>query len=328
MIMNYLPQALLGTMLATLLGTMTSAGQPSNPVESHRAAARAAAGDDHVALLETVCRVPRPFPARATNAPRPPREVPPVEEWYAKPVQVFDNLYFVGTQDHGAWAVTTSEGIIVIDALYDYAVEAAVVDGLRKLGLDPENITHVVISHGHGDHHGGAKYLQEHFGAQIVMGAPDWDLVERSARDPIPSRDMVATDEMQIRLGETTVTLYLTPGHTAGTVSSMIEVRDGGRSHLTASWGGTSLFATTSVESIQDYIDSAVRYQQLIAARGADVLIANHTSFDRTPEKLEALVGRRSEDPHPYVIGTEAVQRYVKVAEECARAELARRLAP
>jgi glyoxylase-like metal-dependent hydrolase (beta-lactamase superfamily II) len=201
-----------------------------------------------------------------------------------------------------------------------------VVDGLRKLGLDPGEITHVVISHGHGDHHGGAKYLQDQFGATIVMGAPDWDLVERSTRDPIPRRDLVATDEMEIRLGETTVTLYLTPGHTAGTVSTMIEVRDQGRSHLAASWGGTSLFATTSVESIQAYIDSAVRYQQLIETRGADVLVANHTSFDRTPDKVAALADRQPGDAHPYVIGTDAVRSYVKVAEECARAELARRL--
>ena len=97
-----------------------------------------------------------------------------------EPFQIFDNLYFVGTQDHGAWAVTTSEGIIVIDALYDYAVEGAVVEGLRKLGLDPEDIAYVVISHGHGDHHGGAAYLQEQFGARIVMGGPDWD------RDHVP----------------------------------------------------------------------------------------------------------------------------------------------
>ncbi len=324
---DWLPRILIGTILATLLGAATQAAQETDPVEAHRAAARAAAGEEHLALLETVCRVPRPIPTGAANTSRPPRAVPPREEWYAEPAQVFDNLYFVGTQDHGAWAVTTSDGIIIIDALYDYAVEAAVVDGLRKLGLDPEDITQVVISHGHGDHHGGAKYLQEQFGAQIVMGAPDWDLVERSTRDPIPSRDMVATDEMEIRLGETTVTLYLTPGHTAGTVSTMIEVRDRGRSHLTASWGGTSLFATTSQASIQAYIDSAVRYQQLIETRGADVLIANHTSFDRTPDKLAALADRQPSDPHPYVIGTDAVRSYVKVAEECARAELARRMA-
>ncbi|MDA1094365.1 MAG: MBL fold metallo-hydrolase [Acidobacteria bacterium] len=324
---HWLPKIVIGTMLPTILGATVRAAQETDPVEVHRAAARAAAGDQHVALLETVCRVPQPIQRGAANTAPAPRTVPSRDQWYAEPAQVFDNLYFVGTQDHGAWAVTTSEGIIVIDALYDYAVEGAVVGGLRKLGLDPEHITHVVISHGHGDHHGGAKYLQDRFGARIVMGAPDWDLVERSTRDPIPRRDVVATDEMEIRLGETSVTLYLTPGHTAGTVSTMIEVRDQGRSHLAASWGGTSLFATTTVESIQAYIDSAVRYQRLIETRGADVLIANHTSFDRTPEKVAALADRQPGDPHPYVIGSNAVQRYVKVAEECARAELARRLA-
>ena len=310
---------------SALATAILAAQDGSSAVEAHRAAARAAAGDDHQGLFRTVCRNPRPDPQPASNTPRPPREVPPLEEWYAEPAQVFDNLYFVGTRKHGAWAVTTSDGIIVIDALYDYAVEPAIEEGLRKLGLDPAEIKYVVVSHGHGDHHGGAKHLQDRFGARIVMGGPDWDLVERSTRDPIPARDMVATDEMRLRLGETTVTLYLTPGHTAGTVSTMIEVRDGGRSHLTAAWGGTSLSPNTPREAVESYIDAAVRFQQLIETTGADVLVANHTIFDRTPEKLEALKGRQPGDPHPYVIGNDAVRRYVKVAEECARAELAAR---
>ncbi|MEO2196906.1 MAG: hypothetical protein ABGY72_12550, partial [bacterium] len=145
---DWRPRILIGTILATLLGAATHAAQQTDPVEAHRALARTAAGEEHLALLQTVCRVPRSVQPRAASAPRPVRSVPAKEEWYAEPAQVFDNLYFVGTQDHGAWAVTTSEGIIIIDALYDYAVEAAVVDGLRKLGLDPEDITQVVISHG------------------------------------------------------------------------------------------------------------------------------------------------------------------------------------
>ena len=36
--------------------------------------------------------------------------------WYAEPQKVFDNLYFLGTKFHTAWALTTSDGIIVIDA--------------------------------------------------------------------------------------------------------------------------------------------------------------------------------------------------------------------
>ena len=111
-----LHRALLGIAIASLLGsTTTETAQEANTVEAHRAAARTAAGDDHGALLDTVCRVPRPLQTGRPNTPRPPRQVPPIEEWYVEPAQVFDNLYFVGTREHGAWAVTTSEGIIVID---------------------------------------------------------------------------------------------------------------------------------------------------------------------------------------------------------------------
>ena len=69
-------------------------------------------------------------------------------------MKVFDNLYFVGTKAHSAWALQTSEGLIVIDALFDYAVKDSVVEGLRKLGLNPATMKYLIISHGHGDHHG------------------------------------------------------------------------------------------------------------------------------------------------------------------------------
>ncbi len=313
---------------AGAVAVTVSAQQGPDSWEAHLEAARVAAGDDHQGIFGMAC--PDPNPRRepgsvAANARRPPREVPPLEEWYAEPVQVFDNLYFIGTQNHDAWAVLTSEGIIVIDALYDYAAEPEIAEGLEKLGFDPNDIEYVVITHAHGDHHGGSKFLQETFGARIVMGGPDWDLAERSTRDPIPERDMVATDGMELRLGETTVTLFLTPGHTEGTVSTMIEVRDGGRSHLTAAWGGTALGPNTPRERVEAYVDSAVRFQREIEERGADVLIANHTVLDHAIEKIEALERRQPGDPHPFVIGTDAVKRYVKVAEECGRAELAAR---
>ena len=60
------------------------------------------------------------------------------------------------------------------------------------------------------------------------------------------------------------------------------------------------------------------------AREGADVLISNHTNSDGSTTKLPAMARRKSGDPHPYVIGTDAVRRYVKVVEECARANLLR----
>ena len=52
-------------------------------------------------------------------------------------MKVFDNLYFLGQTEYSVWAVTTSQGIIVIDTIFDYSVEDEVVGGLKKLGLDP-----------------------------------------------------------------------------------------------------------------------------------------------------------------------------------------------
>jgi metallo-beta-lactamase class B len=242
-------------------------------------------------------------------------------------VKVFDNLYFVGQTEYSAWAVTTSEGIILIDTIYDYSVEAEVVDGLRTLGLDPATIRYAIVSHGHGDHSGGAKLLQDRFGTRIIMGATDWDLVAKNTRIPPPKRDMVAVDGQTLTLGDTTVTLYLTPGHTPGTISTLVPVKDNGRPHLMAAWGGTAFNFTRTPEAFRIYIDSAARFRAVVAKARADGVIANHTTFDGTKTKVPALVRRKPGEPHPYVIGNAAVQRYLTVVEECAKAarlELAR----
>jgi metallo-beta-lactamase class B len=251
-------------------------------------------------------------------------------------VKVFDNLYFVGEVEYSAWAVTTSEGIIVIDAIYDYSVEDEIVEGLKKLGLDPGTIKYVIVSHGHRDHVGGARLLQDRFGARVVMSADDWDLVDRTSGTwPKPKRDMVATDGQRLTLGDTTVTLYLTPGHTLGTISTLVPVRDGGRNHLAAAWGGTAFNWLTNRAAyitsersdrfwFEAYGRSASRFRDIVANARADVLFANHTNFDGSKTKLPAMGRRKPGDPHPYVIGSDSVQRYLTVAEECAKAGLLR----
>jgi metallo-beta-lactamase class B len=318
--------------VAVLLAAVGLVAQSGSATKSsYREAARKAAGQDHLGLYNRICPDPSAAPAStppqgargAAPAASAPRQVPPREQWYAEPVRVFDNLYFVGTREHGAWAVVGSEGIIVVDALYDYAVEDAVVGGLKKLGLDPANIKYVIVSHGHGDHHGGAKLLQDRFGARLVMGADDWALVERDTRNPRPKRDIVATDGMEIRVGDQKVTLHLTPGHTLGTISTLVPVKDGSRNHVAAAWGGTSFGPATPREQVNLYVNSAARLRDLAAKAGADVIIANHTLFDGTVAKTASLARRRPGDPHPYVIGKDGVSRYLTVAEECARAELA-----
>ena len=302
----------------------------ADTVTAHRAAAIAAAGMDHKGVVAAACPPetpptprPAPVPGAGRAAAATPRPDPPREQWYAEPVKVFFNLYFVGTKVHGAWAVTTSEGIIVVDALYGYAVKDEVDGGLRKLGLDPKTIKYVVITHGHGDHSGGAKYLQDTFSPHLILGAKDWDLLARDTRNPAPRRDMEATDGEKLTLGDTTITLYITPGHTGSTISVLIPVKDNGKPHLAMEWGGTAISPATPVEMLKSYIASAARFQDVAVGAGADVIITNHTAFDNALVKLAAEKNRKPGDPNPYVIGKDSVSRYLTVAEECGKANLA-----
>jgi metallo-beta-lactamase class B len=323
---------------AGIAGTIAVLGFTSadarQSVETHVAAAKVAAGGDHVGLFNRLCTppAPRPAPASAPARSASPASPPDRALWHVEPVKVFDNLYFVGEKEYSAWAVTTSAGIILVDAIFHYSVDEQVVNGLTRLGLDPKQIKYVIVSHGHGDHAAGARYLQDRLGARIIVSEDDWALMERDRGTwPKPKRDMVATDGQTLTLGDTTVTMYLTPGHTLGTISTLIPVRDGAARHLAAAWGGTA-FNWQSGSPVyisaerpakfwfDSYIRSARRFRDIVAKAGADVLIANHTEFDGSKVKQPALARRKPGDPHPYVIGRDAVQRYLTVAEECAQA--------
>jgi metallo-beta-lactamase class B len=278
---------------------------------------------------------PTPAPARcaAPAASRPPGP-PDRATWHAEPAKVFDNLYFLGQTEYSVWAVTTSAGIIIIDTIFDYSVEDEVVGGMKKLGLDPTTIKYVIVSHGHSDHSGGAKFLQDTFGARVILSAADWDLLDRSTGTK-PKRDMVATDGMKLTLGDTTLTLYLTPGHTLGTISTLVPVKDNGMAHLVAYWGGTAFNWVNGPANyitperpdkfwFQTYSNSARRFRDIASTASADVIVSNHTIFDGSKTKLPALAARKPGQPNPYVIGQEGVMRYLTVVVVCAQAGLAR----
>jgi metallo-beta-lactamase class B len=311
--------ALAAAGLVTALFQAPVIAQTADTVEAHIAAAKAAAGEHHAYIFNSLCMKP----AAGPNASAVDEASPDPAVFHVEPVKVFDNLYFVGEKEYSAWAVTTPEGIILVDTIWDYSVADEIVGGLKKLGLDPAQIKYAVVTHGHRDHVGGAKYLQDHFGTRVILSAADWDFVENSPRvTSKPKRDMVATDGETLTLGGTTLTLYLTPGHTLGTMSVLIPVTDNGKPHLVAEWGGTGFNFEHSRERFQTYIASAARFGDIVAKAGADVLIANHTNLDGSKDKLPALAHRKPGEDNPWVIGNAAVRGYVKVAEECARASL------
>ena len=101
------------------LATLVAAVAAADTADDHIAAAKSAAREEWTGLFNRTCGSLTPQPvgrgaaggAQATLAR---------DNWHAEPVKVFDNLYFVGQTEYSAWAVTTSDGIILIDTIYDY----------------------------------------------------------------------------------------------------------------------------------------------------------------------------------------------------------------
>lgn len=304
-----------------LLVPAMSFAQDNSAIDSHLIAARVAAGFDFTGTLARICVAPQAVPATLRDvAPGPP---PSRDTWYIDPAKVFDNLYFVGSKIHSAWALAGSDGIILIDTLYTYNSEEEIVGGLKKLGLDPARVKYVIISHAHGDHVGGAKLMQDRFGSRIVMAGPDWDSIERSVNGyPLgkPKRNIVGDDGQKITLGDVSVTLVTTPGHTPGTLSMLFTVNDNGKPLNVAYSGGTAFNFPSTVANFETYARSQDKMAAAAAAFNATVLLTNHSEFDNAVQKIKMMAARKPGEPHPFELGKDAVARYFVVGRECAEA--------
>jgi metallo-beta-lactamase class B len=296
---------------------------------AHKAAATALLNANNIGAAHLACPdfAAPPGSAPAGRGPgrgaggRGPAATPARELWYEEGAQVFDNLYMLTTKANTAWAVKTSAGIILIDTLFGYAAQDEIVDGMKKLGLDPADIKYVIVSHAHGDHDGSVKFLQDTYRPKVILSPKDWEL---AAREPNPyTRDIEATDGQKLTLGDTTITIYITPGHTAGTLSFLIPVKDHGVPHMAMEWGGTALGANTSKEMLQSYISNASRFKDIADGAGADVIIGNHTEYNDALARLDRTKALKAGEPNPWVVGKDEVGKYLTVVAECAKSWLA-----
>jgi metallo-beta-lactamase class B len=296
-----------------------------NTIEGHLAAGKNAAGGrdstpDFYGLVTAICVAPQ-HGAPSPDAPAP-RENPNRKAAYMQPKQAFDEVYWMGTEGESAWLLTSSDGYILYDTANVYDAEDVLVGGMQKLGLDPAKVKYVIVSHGHRGESGGAYLFQSRYGARIVTA--DWDLIEGSLYGyPTgkPKRDIVATDGMQITVGERTVTLYSTPGHTPGTISGIFQVHDHRKPLTVVYSGGTEFNFPNDIAHFDQYLASVRKLAALATEAHATIIINNQSQFNGAADKLRILADRPPGERHPLDVGTEAVARYFRIEDECAQAQ-------
>jgi metallo-beta-lactamase class B len=251
-----------------------------------------------------------------------PRDDPAVQR--VAPFQVFDNLYYVGARWVSAWVLETDQGLILFDALYGELTEL-IIDGMEELGLDPHDLRYVIVTHAHYDHIGGARRMQQEFGAVMMMTDSDWQMTTEPAiyqEYPAPMRHLTATDGSTLNLGRTRLEFFQTPGHTPGVLSTRFTVYDDGYPHDAFMFGGVGL-NFSGVERTNMYIDSVKRIQKM---SGIEVNIPNHEGFGAVFARNELLKQRKEGEPHPFVdadgfsswLDTLLVNAQAKLVEEKA----------
>ena len=234
----------------------------------------------------------------------------------ATPVKLFDNLYYVGRTDVGAWVIKTSDGLALIDTLYTPEDAAnIIIPGMQKLGLDPAQLKVVFATHFHGDHAGGVPYFRDR-GVRVMMSEIDWGPLGGA-----PNAESIAHDGQVIMLGDTPITVVLTPGHTPGAISLIFPVTGNGENHKAVIM---ELSPRGGVDVHKQAVEGIKHLAGFIASEGVDVALHPHEMiFD--PVARDFIMSASTQPAggkNPLIIGNEAVSRFAAMVGKCWEARV------
>lgn len=218
-------------------------------------------------------------------------------------MRLSDRIYLVGSGSFGfdlsdpfdchVYLLDGGSELALVDVGAGMGAEA-IVENVRREGFEPERIAHVILTHAHGDHAGGAARMRRLLGDAAVYlsreraealrdgdeRAVSIDVAKRAGIYPPdytlePCDVDVELDEGEaIRVGDLTLQVLETPGHADGHVSLLLE--HGGRLSLFA---GDAIFFGGKIllQAIHDCrLDAQIRTLRKLRELRVDALFPGH----------------------------------------------------
>ena len=150
--------------------------------------------------------------------------------------EVFKNVYHVGDSGCSVFLVDTQskDGLVLIDC----GMSLKLIMNISKIGLNPKEIYHCIITHFHIDHIAACSDLK-HFNKSLKFYAHelDADAIEESGHDretaaawygvsykPIKLQRRITGNKTVLKFGFFEFQCIHTPGHTPGSLSILLEI--------------------------------------------------------------------------------------------------------
>ena len=202
-----------------------------------------------------------------------------------EPFKIIGNTYFVGTFPASVHLIDTGDGLILIDTGY-FDTLFMVIDSIYKLGFSPYDIKYIIHTHWHGDHTEATAALVYMTGAKTFIGREDEEKVKKYF-----TPDVLLSEGDVVTLGNTSIEIMETPGHTKGTISVFYETEDDGKKYSVGMFGGAG--ANTLAKDKFDYPDCRSGYLDSLSklrTKKVDVFIGNHVWNNDTENKGKLLM--------------------------------------
>jgi metallo-beta-lactamase class B len=173
------------------------------------------------------------------------------KEWNlpVKPFRIIGNIYYVGSAGISSYLIESSAGLMLLNS-GTAETASLILPNIKQLGFDSHEVKILVGLHGHYDHIGGMAAIKKATGAKLFMSAADRSVVESGGRNDTQWGDTFSWqpvkvdrelhDGDKIRLGGTELVVHATPGHTQGTITCTMEVRQNDREYHVVFAGSVS----------------------------------------------------------------------------------------
>jgi len=235
------------------------------------------------------------------------------EKHIMDPFKICGELYYIGDDDVCAYLIDSGDGLILIDTGYPTA-QAMLMHSIYSLGFDPRNVKIILHSHGHFDHFGCTVLLKTISGASTYLGwkdekmfreRPDLALCDDCVPFASPELfepDFELKDGDTVSLGDITIKVVETPGHTEGTLSYFFDVHENGECYHVGLFGGVgrntmrkSFYEQYNVSGYREMFADSIK--RMYEEKDIDIALGTHTIQAFFMKNREAMIAGAESNP-------------------------------